>query len=389
MASIEKTQETSAFKNQLFTDVYNGIIPKRVPVKLGVNAAAALELAGYDLRYAQYGITKVIDATDKINAQYDTDTIIGTWPGQPYLSKIIGSRTHVMGDDGFMQHPNVNGMEDNEYDQLIADPLKFIWETVIPRVFTEFAKPVPHNALVMAKAMNVCGVTGAAFGRANAEISAKYNKVTIPLMSGISRAPFDYFADYLRSFTGAMIDIKRYPDKVLQAIDVITPLMIKSGCPRNVPANNMSRIFFALHMPTFMRVKDFEKFWWPSFKETVWAVHNAGFGVNIFCEENWMRTLDYLDELPPLCELQFEYGDPKVIKEKVGKKHIIQGLFPVNALKTETADTVRDKAKELMDILAPGGNFMFNTEKSILRARQINWDNFAALIDVVKEYGVY
>ena len=116
--------------------------------------------------------------------------------------------------------------------------------------------------------------------------------------------------------------MKRMPDKVLEAVDAITPLMIKCANDRTRPTDRTrQKIFFALHMPTYMTVKDFEKFWWPSFKETVWGVYDKGFGIQIFCEENWMRMLDYLDELPEMCELQFEYGDPKIVKEKVGKKH--------------------------------------------------------------------
>jgi hypothetical protein len=189
-------------------------------------------------------------------------------------------------------------------------------------------------------------------------------------------------------FTGALVDIRRKPNEVLEAVNVITPLMIKAGCPRHVETpSRLTRIFFALHMPTFMSEKFFAKFWWPSFKETVWAIYDKGFGINIFCEENWMHLLDYLNELPPGCELQFEYGDPKTIREKVGDKHLISGLFPVSLMKSGTKEEVCDKAKEYLDILAVDGKYIFNFDKSILTAGQINWDLFQPLIDTVHEYG--
>lgn len=382
--------KSSEYKTKLFTDIYTGQKPDRVPEKLGVNACAALELAGYDLRTAQYGVTKVLDATDKLNGTYDTDNLVGTWPGTPWLAKFTGSRTNVMGTDGFIQHPNVHGMEETEFDQLLADPLKFIWETVIPRVFTEFDAPPMKAAYAMARTIKASDEINGKLVRGNIGLIEKHNKSKLPGLSGICRAPFDYFADYLRSFTGALIDIKRRPEQVLQAVDLITPLMIKGGTPRNIEnPNRTHRIFFALHMPTYMREKDFAKFWWPTFKETVWGVYNAGFGVNIFCEENWMHILDYLNELPPGCELQFEYGDPKVIRDTVGQKHIISGLFPVSLLKKGTKEEVCDKAKEYLDILAVDGRYTFNFDKSILRAAQINWDNFQPLLDTVHEYGKY
>ncbi|MPW24464.1 uroporphyrinogen decarboxylase [Alkalibaculum sp. M08DMB] len=379
---------SSEYKNKLMSDIYSGEKPDRVPEKVGVNACAALELAGYDLRTAQYGVTKVLDATDKLNERFDTYNLIGTWPGTPWLSKFTGTRTNVMGSDGFIQHPDVHGMEDTEYDQFLSDPLKFIWEIVIPRIFTEFDAPPMKAALAMAKTIKASDDINGKMARGNAALIAKHNKATTPAFVGISRAPFDYFADYLRSFTGALVDMRRKPEQVLEAVNLITPLMIKCGCPRHVEnPSRTTRIFFALHMPTYMSEKFFAKFWWPSFKETVWAIYNAGFGVNIFCEENWMHILDYLNELPPGCELQFEYGDPKIIRDTVGEKHIISGLYPVNLLKNGTKQEVCDKAKEYLDILAIDGKYIFNFDKSILRADQINWDNFQPLIDTIHQYG--
>lgn len=382
--------DSSEYKNGLFTDIYFGKTPARVPDKIGVNAAAAIELAGYDLRYAQYGYTKTIDALDKINAKYDNDILLGTWPASPALAKVRGNLTQQMGADGFMQHPNICGMHEDEYDELLADPLAFIWETVIPRINTEFDTPAPYRALVMAKTIKLLDSNGAKMGAANAEIAKKYNKVTMPLQSGLCRAPFDYFADYLRSFTGALVDIRRQPEKVLEALEAITPLIVKAGRCRHVQnKSKLNRVFFALHMPTYMKPKDFAGFWWPSFEYVVKEVDAEGLGLNIFCEENWSPYLEYLLELPELCALQFEYGDPKTIKKTLGERHIIEGMFPVNLLKSASFDEIEAKTKEMLDIMAPDGQYIFNLDKSVLRARQINWDNFDVLIHSLRKYGSY
>ncbi|MBO4359294.1 MAG: uroporphyrinogen decarboxylase [Eubacteriaceae bacterium] len=382
---------TSEYRNQLFADVLSGKVPDRVPEKVGISGTAVLEWAGYDLRTAQYGYSKNIDAMKKFNAEFDTDNVCGGFGGAaPFYTKVIGSRTNVMGSDGFMQHPDVAGMEVDEYDDFIADPVKFIWDTVIPRVFTEFAQPWPHNAFALLKMIKTQDEVMGHLGRASAECARENNKVTRAGGGGISRAPFDYFADYLRSFTGAMIDMKRMPDKVLEAVDAITPLMIKCANDRVRPTDRTSqRVFFALHMPTYMTVKDFEKFWWPSFKETVWGVYDKGFGIQIFCEENWMRMLDYLDELPDMCELQFEYGDPKTVKEKVGKKHVISAMYPLTYLANGTLEEACDKVKEYLDILAPGGKYIFNMDKSVLRGRQIDWNKLNPWLDCIHTYGKY
>lgn len=381
----------SEFRNQLFIDLYEGRQPKRIPEKLGLQAAAVLQYCGYDLKTAQYGTTKLINALDRMNSEFDTDNMLGSWPATPYWHKILGGITREMGDTGFIQHRNVEIMYENEYDQLIADPFKFLWETIYPRVYSELGKPAPYNAIALVKAMKAQEHVSSITSKAFAEISAKYDKVTANLsrFDG-TKIPFDYIADFLRAFTGASIDIRRQPGKVMEALEVLTPYFISDKFikPMDKP-DRTKRAMSAPHMGTFLKPKDFEKFWWPGFKAVMWARYNAGYHCNIFCEDDWTPYLDYFDELPDGCELQFEKGDPKVFKERLGKKHILSGFYDCTLLNTSTKEQVVDKAKELMDILAPGGNFVFNFDKSILVAKGINWDNFKALIDCIHTYGKY
>ena len=102
-----------------------------------------------------------------------------------------------------------------------------------------------------------------------------------------------------------------------------------------------------------------------------------------------MRYLDYLYELPPNTILWFEYGDPQKVKDKLGKKHIISGFYPVAMLKTSSRQACIDKAKELIDILAPGGKYIFRFDKSPLLLDDINLENYTAVLEYVMEYAKY
>ena len=42
-------------------------------------------------------------------------------------------------------------------------------------------------------------------------------------------APFDYIGDFLRGTRGAMLDMYRNPDKLLEATEKVLPMMIESG----------------------------------------------------------------------------------------------------------------------------------------------------------------
>jgi hypothetical protein len=85
--------------------------------------------------------------------------------------------------------------------------------------------------------------------------------------------------------------------------------------------------------------------------------------LRLFCEDDWTRYADYLYELPADTIIRFEYGDAKVIKEKLGKKHILTGFYPLTYLNLHTKEQCVDKAKELLDILAPGGKYFFSMVK--------------------------
>lgn len=383
--------KTSEYKNQLFIDVYEGRLPKRVPEKLGVQASAVLQHFSYDLRTAQYGTTKLFDAIDRMNAEFDTDNLIGSWPGTPYWHKILGGLTREMSDSGFIQHKNVAFMQEDEYDLLIDNPLEFLWKNVFPRVYTELSLPSPYNAIALVKSMKVKNHMNTVIGGEFKRIAEKYDKVTADFTKlDNGWVALDYLGDFLRSFTGIALDIRRQPEKVLAALDMLTNIFLSEKfIPSLQKVDRTKRAFCAPHMGTFLKPKDFEKFWWPNFSGLMWARYNAGYHCNIFCEDNWMPYLDFLYELPPGCELQFEKGDPKVIKEKLGKRHIISGLYDCTLLMNVSKEEVVDKAKELIDILAPGGNYIFNFDKAILTNNGVNWDSYAALIDCVHTYGKY
>ncbi|MFZ7120518.1 MAG: hypothetical protein ACOWWH_06175 [Eubacteriaceae bacterium] len=96
-----------------------------------------------------------------------------------------------------------------------------------------------------------------------------------------------------------------------------------------------------------------------------------------------------MQELPSNTQMIFEYGDPKVIKEKLGDKHIFSGLYPLSALKTKTKQECIDLAKNYIDILAPGGKYIFSFDKIPLVLGDLNMEKLCAVAETVRDYGEY
>lgn len=383
---MELCKET-LYKNKLFEDLADGIQPDRVPIFSTADNAFCLEYAGFDLKTEGYSINKNLEAIKKATADFEVDAVFALYARFAHLYKILGATNFVPGTDGFIQHPEVSGLEASEYDEFIADPMKTIWDKVLPRIYKEIGKGGFESQKAVSKAFFTLYATLGKIGEGSAQMANELGKSTYSFVGAISSTPFDVLSDQLRSFSGISTDVRRCPDKVEAAAAALLPLVLKAGI---LPTSSRYvRTFIPLHMGPYMREKDFKRLYWPSFKAYVEGLDKAGVGANIFVEQDWMRYLDYLNELPENTTLMFEYGDPAIIKEKVGKRHIISGLYPIGMLKSGTEQECLDKAKELIDILAPGGRYGFSFDKSILRLNDVNTDNLKAVLSFVKEYGKY
>lgn len=374
-------------REQLFRDLFSGKRPQRVPVTNPATLEFAIQLYGEDLAEAQWDLTKAERALDKFCQDFPSDTTpIGSLR-LPSFYQLLGSKAIVMGSGGFMQHPEVVGMLPEEYDDFIAAPYDFIVETILPRLYTALDAEPNKKAMALAKALLAYQNDYGFLAQMRNRVNAKYGMVS-PAVA-LTEAPFDFLADFIRSFKGISSDVRRYPDKVVAAVEAVLPLMIRKG---KLPSPSMfGYTFIPLHMAPFMRNSDFEKFYWPTFKQLVEALAEMGQSVQLFVENDWMRYLDYLYELPENTIMRFEYGDPKLVAEKLGNKHIISGLYPVTLLQTGTKEQCLDKAKELLDTLMPTGKYWFQGDKSMINtdAEGKIGENLRAVLEYVYENGKY
>jgi len=58
-------------------------------------------------------------------------------------------------------------------------------------------------------------------------------------------------------------------------------------------------------------------------------------------------------------------------------------------LKNSSKQQCIDKAKELMDEVAPGGGYMFEFDKSPLSIDDVNIENLKAVVEYVRDHGKY
>lgn len=368
-------------RNQLFDDLFAGRIPERVPISIDLSFEFTIQYAGQDLTVAQWDTGMLEEVFDHSCRDFVSDMLPVLAFRFPIFYKLLGARNFVMSTSGFLQHPEVEGLLQEEYDDFIASPFNCIMEKILPRLYTELDKDPVTKAMTLAKAQKAfydeMGHAGIVYGN----LIKKYGYADVNFFAGVCEAPFDFVADQLRGFKGIATDVRRVPDKVAAAVEAVTPLMIKMGM-HPTPSKHGST-FIPLHMAPYLREKDFARLYWPTFKKVVDTLHEAGLPAFLFAEHDWMRFIDYLDELPENTRIKFEYGDPKLVKEKIGSKHIITGFYPLSLLKTGTRQQCIDKAKELIDILAPGGKYVFGLDKAPITMDSVNVENLRGVLEYV------
>ncbi|MFZ7121911.1 MAG: uroporphyrinogen decarboxylase [Eubacteriaceae bacterium] len=387
MNDVKKLQQE---RSQIFKDMYDNKIPKRVPINVSLEYGIVAKHANINLTEVQWQPHILHDAADKLCQSVYSDILVYVAPFRfPGTYEILKSKPFVLADDGFLQHPEIEGMLSEEYDDLIAKPLDCLYEKVIPRFYPGLSLDDPVNmTLNLERSMSLNDNEMMKMVGFNQTLIEKYGYYASNFLEGgLSEAPMDFVADLLRGFKGMSMDLRRRPDKVAEAAEAVYPIVKNKGMPA-IPSP-YGRVVFPIHMPAFMREKDFEKYWWPSFKKLADDYASMGINVYLFCENDMMRYLDYLYELPTNTVLRFEYGDAKIVKEKLGKKHILTGFVPLTYLKTHTKQECIDMTKEYLDILAPGGKYYFEFDKVPISPSDINLENMIAVTETVRDYGIY
>ncbi len=302
-------------------------------------------------------------------------------------------------------------MKANEYDALIDDPSNFFSNVYLPRVFgtLEPWKMLPFLPGILEiygvafnfipfglppvqaayKALFEAGAEALKWAGAVGGFEGEMTSLGYPqILAGFTKVPFDTIGDTLRGTKGIMVDMYRQPDKLLQAIDAITPLMIKMAVGS---AQMMGKplIFIPLHKGAdgFLSDEQFKKFYWPGFRKVLMGLIEGGCVPLPWAEGAWGSRLKVMRDLPKGKTLWvFDQADMVKVKEIMGDVACIAGNMPSSLLSLGTPQEVKDHAKKLIDTVGKGGGYIMCNGAFFDHAKP---ENVKAMVDFTKEYGVY
>jgi hypothetical protein len=208
--------------------------PDRVPVR-PLAAEITAKYAGFTCQEVTHDYRKAFEAVIRCCRDFEWDAavpnMVYVWTG---LTQAAGLRYYGVpgidvGPDVAFQYrePDEKGafMKREEYDELIADPTRFLYETWLPRVSGDVsAKGQPasyRNNLSFVKGAMATLAYFQAFGPQVQRMRTECG--TVSAICGVLKPPLDVLADKLRGYLGLAFDLMEIPDKVLAACEAMMP----------------------------------------------------------------------------------------------------------------------------------------------------------------------
>lgn len=389
--------------------------PDRMPVVL----YATFWLAKYgDITYKQlmYDYDKTKELAERAVLEFDPDIyspmVLGTASGRSL--EAIGFKQlqwpgNGVGDNQPFQYLDREYMTADEYDEFIFDPTGFYLQKYLPRVATAFegieqlpyfpglhyfrlvagirpfAKPEVRKALenLIAAAEEV-----ERFGGHHVEFTQRMAAHGYPCTNGTtSISPYDFIADYFRGARGMMTDLFRCKDKLLELLDKASGFLLR----QTITAAQMSGnpiVFIPIHWApdAFMSQKQFEKFYWPSFRKLMLGMIDAGLVPMPLWEADCTKRLETIADIPPgKCIYWFERTDMVKANEVLGDVVALRGNLSPSMMTTGTPDDVDAAVKNLVDnVWKKGGNLMLDCAFGVPDETPVA--NVRAMFDAARKY---
>ncbi|MFL7871324.1 MAG: uroporphyrinogen decarboxylase family protein, partial [Anaerolineales bacterium] len=218
---------------------------------------------------------------------------------------------------------------------------------LLPFAMPPFQEMLQKLTEAAGELMKVLGAVGQTMGTIAAE--------GFPSMGlNIVKTPFDYLGDTLRGTKGILMDMYRRPDDLLAACEAYVPVLIKAIVGAS-DRSNAPAALYVLHKgaDAFMSQEQFEKFYWPTWKQVMMGLYEEGIISYLFIEGSYNKRLENLAEMPEkslVCH--FDKTDMKRVKEVLSDKFIIAGNVPASLMAAGTTDEVRAYCDDLVDLYA-------------------------------------
>jgi uroporphyrinogen-III decarboxylase len=414
---MSKAKELRCERERRITDAIHLRNTDRVPVVCELGFFAA-KYSGLPCSAAYYDFDAWLTAYRKTLQDFQPDMAFtrNFTPGKAleYLDP------KYMKWPGFGLDPNhsfqaieIESMKDDEYDIILNNPADFIIRRYLPRMhgclqslatlpeLSDTCWFEPWAAQNLAMFISDPAVEAAITRLLNAgkeirkwqqraeEFDQLLKDYGMPkLHQGAIIPPFDVISNKIRGMRGVMLDMYRRPEKLLDLCEYILVKTLAKPLPPPNEYGNL-RIFMTVTRGSdeFMSMKQFDAFYWPSFKKLVLSLIERGATLCIFFEGDFTSRLEHLLEFPKGNILaRLDKTDIFRAKE-ILKDHVcIEGNISSALLQIGSIQEVKDYCKKLIDTVGKGGGYILGPRSS---TDEVKPENLKTMIEFAKEYGRY
>ena len=390
MSETKTPKELLQERIQLFRDAQSFRKPARTPICANVTSWMFTD-TGYTAGKACRSYQIIEDCMARFVQKYPCDMFNYTMSGFRnvfLLPDAMGGSIYSENGDG----DNLNIVAEDyilpeEYDEMIADYKKTLWEKVLFRMFPQAKNFTAQQFADAAK-------TELEFRQQTTRINQRMrDEFGIPVEMNINHIvqPLENLLGNHRGIKGLSMDLRRRPEKVKAFLDTCGAggrayyeMKIKEfdGPDMNETYDCMSGIL----AHTIMNRKQFDQF---KADDLAWAFHLAEEyhkQVVIFAEGTWERFGDFFNQFRRgTLNMTVEQDDPYEIRKKYPNICISGGL-DVSVLRSGTKQQCIDMAKRAIDELGWEGGLILSPNKMLAYPNDTTAENLQAVFEFAREY---
>jgi hypothetical protein len=385
--------------------------PDRIIADVSMGAEFALRRKGLTGKDMVYNHDRLREPLLEFHREFQPDTSVGMLPYPGKSWDMLEFKLYIWGgqrlpDSMAIQAVEGEYMREDEYAEFTADPTAFWLKKYLPRAygalgplgmlpdFPRISECVDTIDLLlpfglppfqkMLRKMMEAGNELMKMLEAARQTGAMIAGEGFPRMGvNIVKTPFDYLGDTLRGTRGILMDMYRRPKELLAATEAYVPVLIKSIVDAS-DRTGAPAAMYVLHKGAdgFMSQAQFEKFYWPTWKQVMLALYEEGIISYLFIEGSYNQRLEYLAQMPAkslVCH--FDKSDMKRVKDLLSKKFTIAGNVPASMMSNASTEEVRAYCDSLVDLYqdAPGYIMAFGCSFEMTTAEKLR-----AFLDSVK-----
>ncbi|MCL1913177.1 MAG: hypothetical protein FWG10_04715 [Eubacteriaceae bacterium] len=315
------------------------------------------------------------------------DTGMAGFSATPKTYAALGNITETfLAEDGVtLQHLQRPTMKPDEYPQFLEDLKGFTLNVLLPRKYPQLFQNKEEDLknlkiIVEEAASRMSGL----YVDIQTQMYAEYGFFPLPIKLPRFIHPTDYIFDRYRGFVGTLTDLRRRPDDVKAAINKV--YQERSYRFEDITLTGIFASYMP-HIPCYLSPKQYYEFFFPYFKEMISNIAAKDNKTYMLLEGRWMPFIEsYLDLPKDSCLLVVDDDDIFEVSKAIGHHQVLTGGASLQNCRLQTKEQVIDFAKKVIDECAPGGGFMFSTNKAMVCKGDFN-QNVIDAYNFAHEYG--